>query len=80
MHEESFAGPVSVPHQKVERGVLLDRSLDLEISQIGNFILNLVLRRYVGDRRWRTKFDAFALSGLKSLWDRLQEAHLVQTL
>ncbi len=79
VHKKSFAGPVFMPHWKVEGGVLLDRSLDLEVSQLGNFILNFVLHRYVGDRRRLTKFDALALSGLKSLWERLQEANLVQT-
>ncbi len=72
VHEESFAGPVFLPHLKIEHRILLDRSLDLEVSQLDNFILNFVLRRYIGDRWQLTKFNALALTGLKSLWDRLQ--------
>ncbi len=72
VHEESFVGPIFAPHLKIEHCILLDCSLDLEVSQLDNFILNFVLRRHIGDR-WRlTKFDALALAGLKSLWDRLQ--------
>ncbi len=54
-----------------ERRILLDRSLDLEVSQLDNFILNFVLCRHVSDRWQLTTFDALALAGLKSLWDRL---------
>jgi hypothetical protein len=71
VHKEIFAGPVFAPHLKVEHHVLLNHSLDLEVSQFHNFILNFVLRRYI-EGRWRfTKFDVLALAGLKSLWDRL---------
>ena len=71
VHEESFAGPVFAPHLKIVHRILLDRSLDLEVSRLDNFILNFILRRHVGDRWQLTKFDALALVGLKSLWDRL---------
>jgi hypothetical protein len=33
-----FLGPVIVPHGKVEGGVLLERSLDLEVSDIAGGI------------------------------------------
>jgi hypothetical protein len=71
VHKESFAGPVFVPHLKVERRILLNCSLDLKVSQLHNFILNFVLCRYVGERWQLTKFDSLALAGLKSLWDKL---------
>ncbi len=71
VHEESFAGPVFVPHLKFERRIFLNHSLDLGVSQLDNFILNFILHRHVVDRWWLTKFDALALAGLKSLWDRL---------
>ncbi len=67
VHENSFAGSVFTPHLKIEHHILLDRSLDLKVSQLDSFILNFVLRRQVGDK-WRlTKFDELALAGLNSL-------------
>jgi hypothetical protein len=52
MHEKGFSSPILVPHQKVEGRVLLKRSLDLEVSQFGNFFLDLILIGNVRDRRW----------------------------
>jgi hypothetical protein len=54
MHQNSFFGLVIVPHGKVEGGVLLKQSLDLEVSHLGDFFLGLILNRHVGDRRWIT--------------------------
>jgi hypothetical protein len=43
-----------MPHGKVEGGVLLERCLDLEVSHLGDFFLDLILNVHVGDRRWLT--------------------------
>ncbi len=42
----------TVPHRKVKRGVLLKRSLVLEVLKLHNFFLDLVFLWDVGDRRW----------------------------
>ncbi len=52
MHEKGLTGPILVPHRKVECGVLLKRSLDLEVLQLRDFFLDLVFHRDVRDRRW----------------------------
>jgi hypothetical protein len=52
MHKKGLTDPILMPHRKVECGVLLKRSLDLEVSQLHNFFLDLVFLRDVGDRRW----------------------------
>ncbi len=52
MHKKGLTGPILVPHQRVECGVLLKRSLDLEVSQLNNFFLDLVFLGDVGDGRW----------------------------
>jgi hypothetical protein len=55
MHEKGLMGPILVPHRKVEcGGVLLERSLDLEVSQLRDFFLDLVFLGDVGDRWWLT--------------------------
>ncbi len=51
MHQEGFAGPVLVPHWKVEGGISLNGGLNLKVSQLCNLFLDLILRRHVGDRR-----------------------------
>jgi hypothetical protein len=54
MHKKGLTGPILVPHQKAECGVLLERSLDLEVLQLCDFFLDLVFLGDVGDRRWLT--------------------------
>ncbi len=54
MHEKVFLSTILVPHRKVEGRILLQRSLDLEVSQSGNFFLDLVFLGNVVDRRWLT--------------------------
>ncbi len=52
MHKKGLTGPILMPHQKVECGVLLEISLDLEVSQLCDFFLDLVfLRDVLRDRR-----------------------------
>jgi hypothetical protein len=50
--KKGLTGPILVPHRKVECGVLLKRSLDLEVLQLRNFFLDLVFLGDVGDRQW----------------------------
>ncbi len=52
VHEKGLSSPILVPHRKVEGCVLLQGSLDFEVSQSGNFFLDLVFLGNVGDRRW----------------------------
>jgi hypothetical protein len=52
VHEKGLLGPILVPHRKVECGVFLQQSLDLEVSQLLNFFLDLVFLGNVGDRWW----------------------------
>jgi hypothetical protein len=52
MHKKGLTGPILMPHQKVEFGVFLERSLDLEVSQLRAFFLDLIFLGDVGDRRW----------------------------
>ncbi len=52
VHEKGLSGPILVTHRKVECGVVFQRSLDLEISQLRNFFLDLVFLGDLGDRRW----------------------------
>ena len=80
VHQKSFAGPVFLPHHKVQSGGFLGQCVNLESLHPSDFILNLNFRRHIGNRRRLAKFDALALSGLKSLRDHLQEAYLMQTL
>jgi hypothetical protein len=54
MHEKGLTGPILVPDWKVECGVLLEKSLDLEVLQLRNFFLDLVFLGDVRDRRWLT--------------------------
>jgi hypothetical protein len=49
--KKKFFGPVIVPHRKVEGGVLLKGSLDLEVSHLGDFFLDLILNGHIGGRR-----------------------------
>ncbi len=51
MHQESFPGPVLVPHEKVEGSVLLEQSLNLEVLHFGEFFVDLILNGHIGDRR-----------------------------
>jgi hypothetical protein len=49
MHKnKGLTGPILMPHRKVECGVLLARSLDLEVSQLFDFFLDLVFLGDVG--------------------------------
>ncbi len=52
VHEKGLLGPILVSHQKVECGVLFQQSLDLEISQLPDFFLDLVFLGDVRGRRW----------------------------
>jgi hypothetical protein len=52
MHKKGLKGPILMPHRKVECGVLLKRILDLEVSQLCDFFLDLVFLGDVGDRQW----------------------------
>jgi hypothetical protein len=54
VHKKGLSGPILVPQRKVECGVLLQQSLDLEVSQLRDFFLNLFFLGNVGDRRWLT--------------------------
>ncbi len=60
VHEKGLLGHILVPHQKVECGVLFQQSLDLEISQLCNFFLDLVFLGDVGDKQWLRYLGALA--------------------
>jgi hypothetical protein len=40
-----------MPHRKFEGDILLKRSLDLDVSQLGDLFLDLILIGHVGDMR-----------------------------
>jgi hypothetical protein len=48
VHEKGLLGPILMPNREVECGVLLQQSLDSEVSQLHNFFLDLVFLRNVG--------------------------------
>jgi hypothetical protein len=52
MHKKGLTGPIFMPLRKVECGVLLEISLDLEVLQLRHFFLDLVFLGDVEGRQW----------------------------
>ncbi len=50
VHQKTFVCPVFLPDGKVQRSILLDVGLDLHVSHFGDFVLDLVFLRHVGNR------------------------------